>query len=77
MLFKLNAYFYVKIGSLQNQLVRLRTEIEKGEEARQNVCFLLNKTQKDLAQLTQLSLKNESVFCRDAEEMNGKCFFSN
>ena len=62
-----------QIGSLEQQLAKLRAQIEKGEAARHNIEFELTKAQREVTQQKQQQTQRESSLHETSDELRREC----
>ncbi|KAL8625440.1 hypothetical protein ACOMHN_018585 [Nucella lapillus] len=61
-----------EIGSLENQLAKLRSQIEKGEATRHNIEFELMKAQREITQQKQQQCQRENSLQETVDELKEK-----
>ncbi|XP_076465696.1 coiled-coil domain-containing protein 171-like isoform X2 [Babylonia areolata] len=61
-----------EIGSLENQLAKLRSQIEKGEATRHNIEFELTKAQREITQQKQQQSQREASLQENVDELRQK-----
>jgi len=62
----------LQIASLENQVAKVRAQIEKGEATRHNLEFELTKAQRELSQQKQQQAQRESSLQETAHELRRK-----
>ena len=65
-------YIFWQISSLESQLARLRSQIEKGEALRHSLEFELTKAKRDIHQQKQHARERESLQLETKDELKGQ-----
>ena len=65
-----------QIASLETQLAKVRSNMEKGEAVRQNLEYELTKSQREVEHLKQTWKEKETLLLSGTEDLKGKieCF---